>query len=52
MEDMRLCLAKLGESDEDRMIRGVMDLLVQAVETGVGAQQPVRDEEFDGPGTW
>ncbi|WGT51428.1 hypothetical protein [Thioclava nitratireducens] len=50
MEDMPHCLKALGESDEDRMIQGVLNLLVQAVETGVGALQPVRDEEFDGPG--
>ncbi|WP_168184180.1 hypothetical protein [Thioclava sp. F42-5] len=50
MEDMRLCLAKLGESDEDRMISGVLDLLVQAVESGVGRMQPARDDEIDGPG--
>ncbi|OOY14971.1 hypothetical protein BMI85_15520 [Thioclava sp. DLFJ4-1] len=50
MEDLPHCLKALGESDEDRMIQGILDLLVQAVETGVGALQPVRDEEFDGPG--
>lgn len=50
MEDMPNCLTRLGESDEDRIIQGILDLLVRAGEAGVGAQQPARDEEFDGPG--
>ena len=49
MEDFPHCLKALGESDEDRMIQAVLDLLVRAGEAGVGALQPVRDEEFDGP---
>ncbi|WP_172976261.1 hypothetical protein [Thioclava sp. JE_KL1] len=50
MKYMPLCLAELGESDEDRMIRGVLDLLVRAGEVGVGGLQQSCDEEVNGPG--
>ncbi|OOY18301.1 hypothetical protein [Thioclava sp. DLFJ4-1] len=50
MEDMPNCLTKLGESDEDRIIQGILDLLVRAGEAGVGALQLSRDDEIDGPG--
>ncbi|MPQ95283.1 Mob protein [Thioclava sp. JE_KL1] len=50
MEDMPASLKALGDTAEDWMIRAVLDLLVRAGEAGVGALQPARDEEFDGPG--
>ncbi len=50
MKDMPRCLKALGESDEDRMIQGILDLLVLSGEAGIGGLQPARDEEIDGPG--
>lgn len=49
IEDMPPFLAQHGESDEDRMVRDVLDFVVQAAEVGVGeAQGPSRDES-EGP---
>ncbi|AQS47192.1 hypothetical protein BMG03_04785 [Thioclava nitratireducens] len=50
MEDMPASLKALGETAEDRMIQAILDLIVRAGEVGVGALQPARDYEIDGPG--
>ncbi|OWY11381.1 hypothetical protein B6V74_05105 [Thioclava sp. F42-5] len=50
MEDMPASLKALGETAEDWMIQAILDLIVRAGEVGVGALQPARDYEIDGPG--
>ncbi|OOY26424.1 hypothetical protein BMI90_17935 [Thioclava sp. L04-15] len=50
MEDLPHCLKALGESDEDRMIQGILDLLVLSGEVGGGGLRGPRDDEIDGPG--
>ena len=50
MQDMPAFLKELGENKEDWMIQAVLDLIVRAGEVGVGAMQPARVEEIEGPG--
>ncbi|OOY27880.1 hypothetical protein BMI90_11870 [Thioclava sp. L04-15] len=50
MEDMLASLKALGETAEDWMIQGVLDLIVRAGEVGIGGLQQSRDDEIDGPG--